>query len=105
MATEKLPKDFAFHPWSSVFQNSETETVARNVMVILGRTGNTWRPLSWEEYEAERLKDINTKNAVVLGERALFDKVIGYCKSPETAALLCKDWKAVAGSETPKSLV
>lgn len=85
------PSDFCTHPWSSVLQNSESETVAGNIMCILKRTGNKFRELPWDEYKTERLKDGNFTD----GEHCLFDKVIDYCKSPDTAKLFCPDWKEV----------
>lgn len=72
----------------SVSQNSETETVARNIMIILSRTGDEWRRLTWEEYETERRKD-GEFSAV---ERHYFDQVIDYCVSAQTANLFCKHW-------------
>ena len=53
----KTPSDFKVFPWSSVSKNSETETIAQNIMIILSRTGNEFRELSWDEYKEERLKD------------------------------------------------
>lgn len=83
------PADFVKHPFDSVFQNNETETVARNVMVILSRTGNTFRALTWEEYVLERKKDGNFSSK----EKTYFDKVLPYCVSPQTAALFSEAWK------------
>ena len=51
------PSNFTKQPIASVLQKSEAETIARNIMVILKRTGDSFRPLSWDEYKAERLKD------------------------------------------------
>jgi len=45
----KTPKDFRIFPSSSVLQKCEAETVAANIMVILYRTGNTFREITWEE--------------------------------------------------------
>ena len=53
------PSDFTNFPYDSVFHNTEREMVARNIMVILVRTGNTWRELSWEEYLQERIKEVS----------------------------------------------
>ncbi len=72
----------------SVLQKSEAETIARNIMVILFRTGDTFRPLSWEEYKEERLKDGQFSE----GEKRYFDQVIDYCDSPKTAKLFSKEW-------------
>lgn len=82
------PSAFTEYPWSSAAQNAEKETVARNIMVILKRTGNKFRPLSWEEYKSEREKD----GAFTNTERSCFDAVIDYCKSADTARLFSKSW-------------
>lgn len=37
------PSDFLKHPYDSVLQHTEDEIVARNIMVILNRTGNEFR--------------------------------------------------------------
>lgn len=84
------PSDFSkIFPFSSVLRKAEAEVVAKNIMTILDRTGNTFRPLTWEEYETERLKDGN----FTAGEQEYFDKVIDYCKSSDTAVLFSKSWK------------
>lgn len=75
-------------PMGSVLQKSEAETVARNIMVILNRTGNEWRELTPKEYQEERMKDRDWWS----GELSYFDKVIAYCKSPDIADLFCKNW-------------
>lgn len=85
----KKPSNFTTHPYSSVLQNSESETVAANIMVILKRTGNKWRKLSWEEYKAERLKE----GSFTESEKSYFDSVIDYTISPETAKLFSKQWQ------------
>jgi hypothetical protein len=41
------PSNLKNHPYDSRLQNNESETVARNIMVILSRTGNEFRLLSW----------------------------------------------------------
>lgn len=82
------PSDFTSHPFSLVLQNCEAEVVARNIMVILERTGNTFRPLLWDEYKAEREKDGHFTER----EREYFDKVIKYCKSADTARCFSKGW-------------
>ena len=85
------PSNFTMQPWSSVFGKSESETIARNIMVILKRTGDQWRELPWDEYKEERLKD---GGFVEWKERPEFDRVQPYTVSPETAALFSPDWKA-----------
>ena len=83
------PSDFLNEPYNSVTQNAECETVARNIMVILKRTGNTFRELTYEEYESERKKD----GRYSLNEKECFDKVIDFCKSPDTAKLFSENWR------------
>lgn len=77
------PSDFTNYPIASILQKNEAEAIARNIMVILRRTGNTWRNLPWDEYVEHRKKDGNFTES----EKVYFDKVIGYCQSPETAKL------------------
>jgi hypothetical protein len=83
-----LPSNFTGKPMGSVLQNSESETIAANIMTILSRTGNTFRKLTWDEYKSERLKDSNFSER----EKSYFDKVIDYCKSPDTAKSLSNNW-------------
>lgn len=83
-----LPSNFLGFPMGSVLQKSEAETIARNIMVILERTGNKFRKLTWDEYKKERMKDGGFSE----GEKKYFDDVIDYCKSGDTAKLFCKDW-------------
>jgi len=83
------PSEFAKkQPMSSVFQKSEHETIARNIMTILGRTGDEFRLLTWDEYSTEREKDGN----FTCGEKGFFDDVIDHCASAQTARLFSKDW-------------
>jgi len=83
-----LPSNFLSNPMGSVLRKSEHETIARNIMVILERTGNIFRELTWDEYKKERKKDGNFSE----GEKSYFDDVIIYCKSADTAKCFCKDW-------------
>ena len=91
------PSSFTCYPWNSVFKNAESEIVAQNIMKILKRTGDTFRNLTVEEYEAEREKDGNFSTV----ERELFKRVLPYCKSADTATLLSPDWKKIVEGETP----
>lgn len=85
------PGDFTEFPYSSTFRKIEAEVIAVNIMVILSRTGNKFRDFSWKEYKKERLKD----GEFTESEREYFDKVIGYCKSSDTAGLFSKIWREV----------
>jgi hypothetical protein len=90
------PSDFLKeHPWSCVFNQSEYETISLNVMVILKRTGDKWRELSWDEYKSERLKDGNFG-----AERNYFDKVVPYCVSWEKAITFSPAWAKIPGTKT-----
>lgn len=86
--TKTKPSDFTNFPFDSVECKSEAETIALNIMVILDRTGNTFRELTWQEYMRERLRDSNFSE----GEFSYFNRVISYCKSPDTANLFSKAW-------------
>lgn len=92
--SELTPKNFGY-PWGSIFRNCETETIAANVMVILGRTGNTFRDLSWDEYMVERKKDSGFSEI----ERGYFEKVKPYCMSPEMAMSFSPTWMNEARKE------
>ena len=89
----RRPSDFTKNPMDSVARKSEAETVARNIMVILKRTGNEWRRLGWEEYKTERLEDGGFSES----EWGYFDEVVGYCISPETAVLFSPVWAEAGG--------
>lgn len=82
------PKDFMVYPFDSVLHKMEPETVAQNIMVILARTGNIFRDITWEEYSAERIKDGGFSQL----ERNWFDKVVRYCKSEDTARMFSAEW-------------
>ena len=82
------PSDFTEYPWSSVCRHCEDEVVAQNIMIILKRTGNEFRDLTWKEYKKERLKDGN----FTMEEKECFEKVIWYCKSEKKARLFSKYW-------------
>ena len=82
------PENFTSYPWSSILQNSESEVIAQNIMKILKRTGNEFRPLSWEEYRTERLKDGNFTER----EKGFFEDVIKYCGDSESALQFCSGW-------------
>lgn len=84
------PSNFKKHPYGSVTNNSESETVARNIMVILSRTGDVFRSLDWEEYRTEREKDGNFTER----EKAYFDKVSPWCRTAEQAATFSPTWES-----------
>lgn len=73
----KYPKDFIGKYWSSIFQKSEAEWVWNNMLVILGRTGNKWRELHWDEYVVERTKDGEFSQ----GEKHYFEQSLPYTTS------------------------
>lgn len=83
------PSDLVYRtPFDSVFQNCECETVARNIIAILNDTGDEWREIEWDEYETRRLQDGGFSSR----ELTLFNKVIGYCVSEQTARLFSPNW-------------
>ena len=86
------PSNFTIFPSDSVLRNYESEKIAHNIMVILARTGNTFRDLTWWEYRAERQADGHFTES----ERIYFDRVIGYCHSQETAILFSSVWAEVS---------
>ncbi len=86
------PSTFKRHPFGSVSQNCEAEIVAANIMRILARTGDTFRPLTVEEYTKERKKDGNFTTA----EINLFHKVQKWCKSADAAVVYSPTWEQSA---------
>jgi len=89
------PSDFAMvAPMDSLVRKSEAETVARNIMVILCRTGDAWRRLRWNEYRTERKKDCKQDVDV---ERPLFNSVVGYTVSAMAAVVFSPEWAKAAG--------
>ena len=86
---ELKPSNYTGNPMGSVSKNWESEKIARNIMVILSRTGNEWRPITWEEYQAERRMDGGFSES----EKLYFDRVISYCKSAEDADRFCSSWR------------
>jgi len=86
------PSDFAkIIPMSSVYKKSEHETVATNIMIILKRTGDTFRTLTWEGYKDNRMKD-GARTGEVNSEKSYFDAVIPYCISAEKAQTFSPYW-------------
>lgn len=86
------PSDFTQHPDRSVMREYEAEVVARNIMVILKRTGNKFRKLSWDEYKEERAKDGDFSPI----EKPYFKRAIRYCESAQTAVLFSPTWDKAA---------
>lgn len=81
------PSDFTNYPWDSVTKKSEVEVVARNIMIILKRTGDKFLNLSWDEYRKELTKDDQVPD-----RKMYFDKAIKYCQSPKTAKSFSPEW-------------
>lgn len=87
------PSDFLDNPMGSVKNKSEYETIARNIMVILSKTGDIFRKLSWVEYYTFRLKDDKKHN--INEEKKYFEEVVNYCESEKTARLFSPIWKSI----------
>lgn len=84
-----LPSQFTNYPWNCVFKKAECEIVAKNIMLILKRTGDVFRELTYEEYEQERKKDGKYSDS----EKRFFDQVAPFCKSAEEAKSFSKEWQ------------
>lgn len=82
------PSDFLSFPAGSIFGRCEYEIVAQNIMSVLTRTGNEFKPLNFQEYKKERLKDKDFSE----DEKFFFDNVIEFCESPEKAKTFCSVW-------------
>ena len=87
----KNPSNYTSYPMGSVSQNSETETIARNIMVILSKSGDTFRELSFDEYQKARIEDGATISDT-LGEKPYFEKCVGYCVSSDKADSFENGW-------------
>ena len=101
MTPSKISQKF---PWDSVFQNSESETVAQNIAKIQARTGDQFRVLSKDEYREECEKDGNM-GKVLYGDWKCpfgYDDIAAYMQSPHSAAKVCKDWRAALLGEQAK---
>ncbi len=85
------PSNFLSNPMGSITRKSESETVARNIMVILTRTGDKFRLLGWGEYSTERKEDGNFTKS----EQPHFNKVVAHCQSETTARLFSPVWGEV----------
>ena len=86
----KPPSYFAaIFPCCSVFKKLEYEIVAVKIMTILKRTGDTFRDLSFEEYQNERLKDGDFSEI----ENQIFNTVIRYCKNETVAQNFSEEWQ------------
>ena len=88
---KKYPSDFLQHPFNSILKDLKYERAARNVMVILARTSDAWRDLSWEEYVKEHQKDVD-ELSLILAEKGYFDIVTPFCKTAELAKKFCPTW-------------
>jgi len=88
MKNKTKPSDFTNFPCGSVMKKTEAEQIACNIMVILERTGDVFRNLSWQEYQTERMKD----GGISKKEKSYFDNVIEYCKTAETAVSFGGRW-------------
>jgi len=82
------PSNFKKHPYDSVLHKNEAETVARNIMVILSRTGDEFRLLEWNEYKTERERDGHFTES----ELEYFNQVRGFCTSEHAAQGFSKFW-------------
>lgn len=90
--SELKPSVFTAFPCSSVFRKCEAEQIAVNIMVILERTGDVFRPLSWKEYKKERMKD----GEFTEGEKPYFEQVKEYCGSAYEAINFSTVWGKAA---------
>lgn len=89
------PSFFTVMPFASVLQKHEAELVARNIMLILARTGDAFRAIEWDEYLSERNAD-GAKFAEL--EKPFFEQV-SYLALPENNHMIpafSPDWAKAA---------
>lgn len=85
------PSHFKSDPMGSVLQNSESETIACNIMRIRARLGDRWE-LTWEEYKREREKDGSFSDM----EEGYFNKVMPLIADPIGAISFAAGWARAA---------
>lgn len=89
-APEIKPSMFTMIPWGSTLQKMESEVIAKNIMVILSRTGDTFRELTWKEYKEERLKDTGFSDF----EKKYFEQVVYLATATkDTVIAFSRDWR------------
>lgn len=89
----KKPSDFNKYPFdcSGVAHNKcEYETAALNIMVVLSRTGNTFRDLTLEEY-CETILEVDNRK-VGFDEAQYFNDTIWRINTFEKAQEFSKNW-------------
>ncbi len=86
------PSHFLDQPMNSTLQNSESETVARNIMVIRKQLGNTW-PLTWKKYKKARVEKGADFSEI---ERDYFVDVIKLIPDALGAIAFAPSWAAAA---------
>lgn len=92
MAKKSLkPSDFMLcHPWNSVLESSECESMACSLMATMNKNGNEWIQPTYEQYVDYR-KGLGAGYDV--GGKDQYDKIIDYLKSEDTARLFSPSWK------------
>jgi len=89
------PSMFISNPLSSILRSGDHETVARNIMVILARTGDTFRDITWEAYSKERVKDGNFSTK----EEKYFEDVVNWCTTMDNAVKFSPVWASIVKEE------
>ena len=85
------PSAFTVWPYSSVLRDSHCEQVAVNIMVILKRTGDAWRPMSADEYGSQP-----ERNGVLSARQAdLFHRVAPLVATEAMARKFSPEWAKV----------
>lgn len=78
------------HPWNSVLQNSENESMACSLLKTMNKNGNEWVQPTYQQY-----LDYKKETGGGPGGEDQYDKIIDYLKSPDTAALFSPKWKEI----------
>jgi hypothetical protein len=89
--TNRNPSNYIGHPKSSITSLCETESVAKNIMMLLSEKGNVFRAVSFKEY-SERFIDDDTEDYKIDAEKNWFDEVINHCISSAAADNFCHTW-------------
>jgi len=62
------PKDIETHGhfFGTIWQNTEKETIARNIVLISQWNKNTWLDFTWEQYQAACEHEVTVKEESIL---------------------------------------
>ncbi|MCW3125252.1 MAG: hypothetical protein JWO03_910 [Bacteroidetes bacterium] len=89
-----LPSDFMeVHPWNSVKQNSENESLACSIMKTKHFKGNTWDEVTYKDYlHFKKSRGIEPSDCATHSE---FDDLKRFCVNVSTAVVFSPAWQKI----------